>query len=171
MRQGNNEEGDWEEKSWRHLDLDAVLKSMLIVMKKLVESRNTTMVSIYVASDSEQARQWFDTNIPKYWEAIQPEKVMSKPKISVWFGDRRSARGDVLNKTMKNKAMAEATAEMMARGECDALLVPNYIFFSYPGIALLVARKKPAFSRVESGAEFREISTFTDISLEPRKDC
>jgi len=160
VRQGNNETGDWERKPWRSIDLDAVLNSTSVVMKNLVKSRNATMATIYVASDNESVRPWFNSHTPKNWEVIQPKKVSPKPKNGVWFGEFGSKTGDALSQTMKNEAMAEAIAEVFALGECDALIIPNYSSFSLLSIALMKARKSPVFFRAVDGMEFREMSTF-----------
>jgi len=160
VRQGNNETGDWERKSWRHFDFEAVLNGINAVIRNLVESRNATTTSIYVASDSETVRQWFDANVPNNWGVIQPKKIMPKPKNGVWFGEQGSSTGAALNQTMKNEAMAEAIAEIFALGECDVLIIPNYSSFSYISISLMTARKNPVFFREDGGVQFREMSTF-----------
>mmetsp|Transcript_25773 Transcript_25773/g.30376 ORF Transcript_25773/g.30376 Transcript_25773/m.30376 type:complete len:401 (-) Transcript_25773:126-1328(-) len=162
VRQGNNETGDWERKPWRSIDLGAVLNSISVVMKSLVESRNATMATIYVASDNESVRPWFDSNVPKNWEVIQPKKVLLKPKNGVWFGEHGSKTGAALSQTMKNEAMAEGMSEVFALGECDALIIPNYSSFSILSIALMKARKNPVFFRAIDGVEYREMSTFTN---------
>ena len=161
VRQGNNETGDWANKKWRHVDLQTLLNSTYIEMEKFVLSRNASMVSIYVASDSDEARPWFDANVPKNWNVIQPKKVMPKPDNGVWFGQAGSKTAAILNQTMKNEAMAEATADVFALGECDALMIPNYSSFSYSGIALTRARGNPVFFKQENDMPtFQEMSTF-----------
>lgn len=139
-------------------------------MEKFVLSRNATMVSIYVASDSGEVRPWFDANVPKNWNVIQPKKVMPKPENGVWFGEHGSKTGDVLNQTMKNEAMAEATAEVFALGECDALMIPNFSSFSYSGIALTRARGNPVFFAKQENEEhiFQEMSTFASFENEEK---
>jgi len=158
VRQGNNETGDWEDKTWRHIDVKAVLNSTRSAMESFVRSSNATMASVYVASDNAEVRPWFGANIPKHWNLVQPEKFMPKPENGVWFGEWGSKTSDVLNQTMKIEAMAEATAEVFVLGECDALFIPNYSSFSQPSIVLTNARKKHVFFR--SGTEFKEMSTF-----------
>jgi len=37
---------------------------------------------------------------------------------------------------MKNEVMADATAEIFALGECDALFIPNYSSFTLSSIVL-----------------------------------
>jgi len=160
VRQGNNEVGDWQDKTWRHIDLKTVLHSTHSVMKKFVLSSNATMASIYVASDNPEVSLWFGSHISKHWNLIQPKKVMPKPKHGVWFGQHGSKTSHVLNKTMKNEAMAEAAAEMFILGECDALIIPNYSSFSFPSIALTKARHKPVFLRSSTSLDFYEMSSF-----------
>ncbi len=66
---------------------------------------------------------------------------------------------------MKNEAMAEATAEMFALGECDALMIPNYSSFTYSSIALTRAAGSPVFFAEESPEstgfyKFHEMASF-----------
>ena len=145
VRQGNNETGHWEDHKWRHVDLGTVLNNTLLAMENFAQSRKATKVSIFAASDNTVVRPWFDRNSPSNWNTIYPGKSMPKPENGVWFGEWNSTTGNILNQTMKNEAMAEATAELFALGECDALFIPNYSSFTYPAIALTRAREKAVF--------------------------
>ena len=80
---------------------------------------------------------------------------MAKPESGVWFGEAGSGTSNVLNQTMKNEAMAEATAEVFALGECDALLIPTYSSFSYSAIVLTAGSEKHVYFRKEGTAEVR----------------
>jgi hypothetical protein len=42
IREGNNEIGDWERKSWRHIDLHSTLNNTLAAMKDIVFSTQAT---------------------------------------------------------------------------------------------------------------------------------
>lgn len=73
IREENKESGDWEDKSWRHIDLHSALNNTLAAMKDVVFSTQATTgnvsaaakVSIFVASDNESARPWFERHVPK----------------------------------------------------------------------------------------------------------
>jgi hypothetical protein len=174
VRQGNNETGDWAGKLWRHVDLPSLLNSTRDAMEDFVttlgegvpNNKNTHhsyQVSVFVASDSRDVRPWFESNVPKGWRVIMPDKELPKPETGVWFGEHGSKTSDVLNQTMKNEVMAEATSEIFALGECDALFIPNYSTFTLSSIILTRARKKPVFFRNQTGLGFREMSTLLKL--------
>ena len=170
VREGNGEKGDYEKKKRQTKDREALLFGTLTKMKEFVQSQNATSVSIYIASDNVKIRTWFRNNSPQpqqagndiHWHVIQPKKVMPKPESGVWFGERGSSTGAALNQTMKNEAMAEATAEVFGLGECDALFIPTYSSFSYSAIVLTAGRNKHVYFGKEGkdGAfEMEEINT------------
>ena len=172
VREGNGEKGDWEQKNRQMAHKEATLFGTLAKMKEFVESQNATSVSVYIASDNVRIRTWFRNYAPRQqqaqagndinWNVILPKKVMAKPESGVWFGEKGSGTSNVLNQTMKNEAMAEATAEVFALGECDALLIPTYSSFSYSGIVLTAGRKKHIYFGKEgtNGTfEMEEINT------------
>ena len=162
IREGNNEIGDWERKSWRHINLHSTLNYTLAAMKDFVSSTqqatgnvsaaakimnrfNNRRVSIFVASDNEIARPWFERHIPKGWHVVKPGKSLPRPETGVWFGQHGSKTNQNLTKDQKNEAMAEAVADVFALGECDSLFIPNYSSFSVIGITLTRAQRKNVF--------------------------
>ena len=155
VREGNGEKGDWENKKRQMADEEATLFGTLAKMKEFVESQNATSVSVFIASDNVRIRTWFRNYAPQQqeagndvnWNVIRPKKVMPKPESGVWFGEHGSGTSNVLNRTMKNEAMAEAAAEVFALGECDALLIPTYSSFTYSAIVLTAGRKKHVYFR------------------------
>mmetsp|Transcript_19377 Transcript_19377/g.23857 ORF Transcript_19377/g.23857 Transcript_19377/m.23857 type:complete len:405 (+) Transcript_19377:1599-2813(+) len=170
VREGNGEKGDWERKNRTMTDKEVILFGTLTKMKEFVESQNATSVSIYIASDNVEIRTWFRNHSPQphevgneiHWNVIQPKKVMAKPQSGVWFGEHGSGTNSVLNQTMKNEAMAEATAEIFALGECDALFLPTYSSFSYAAIVLTAGRKKRVYfknRRTDKAYEMEEINS------------
>ena len=98
---------------------------------------------------------------------IKPDQELPKPDNGVWFGEWGSKTSDGMNQTMKNEVMAEATAEIFALGECDALFIPNYSSFTLSSIVLTRARKKSVFFRTSEGIEFHEM---TDLLQEPNSN-
>jgi hypothetical protein len=179
IREGNKETGDWEGKTWRHINLDDILQSARNEMITFAQNQKKTKtkggkdkghrkgndndndnhqyVSVYVASDNPIVREWFEdeSNIPteygpKYWKTITPDKVAMKPKAGVWFGEQGSNTSSVLDQSQKDEAMAEVIAEIFALGECDALFIPNYSSFSFVSITLTRARGGSVFFRKTS---------------------
>mmetsp|Transcript_12577 Transcript_12577/g.14298 ORF Transcript_12577/g.14298 Transcript_12577/m.14298 type:complete len:403 (-) Transcript_12577:117-1325(-) len=170
VRQGNNETGDWQQKTWRHINLHTIMTATQRAMEQLVLSRNATAASIYVASDNGDVQPWFEANIPKNWTVIQPGKRMPKPDKGVWFGAHGSSTNQLLNQTMKNEALAEAMADVFALGECEALFIPNYSSFSYAGIALTKARGKLVyFGKQQDDDEFTYLEMEELIGRERRR--
>ena len=179
IREGNNESGDWAGKTWRHIDLQSILNITLAGMKEFVFSTETTgntsatdrtftainkmnkinkKVSIFVTSDIEAARRWFERHVPKNWHVVKPEKVLPKPETGVWFGQHGSKTNQNLTKHEKDEAMAEAVADVFALGECDSLFIPNYSSFSFIGITLARAEKKKVFFLgSNNGGEYLEM--------------
>ena len=147
VREGNNEKGDWENKTWRHLDLYPVLNSTLVRMGMFARSRNATAVSLFVASDNKRARSWFEENAPENWRMVKPAKELRYPESGVWFGEYGSNTNENLTQPEKDEAMAEAVADVFALGECDALFIPSYSSFSIVGIMLTRAKRKTVFFR------------------------
>jgi hypothetical protein len=162
IRHGNNETGDWAGKTWRHIDLESVLQGTRSAMNEFVlgtaAKKRSPHVSVFVASDNADVRPWFETNLPKGWKLIKPTRELPKPDNGVWFGEHGSKTADVLNQTMKTEVLAEATAEIFALGECDALFIPNYSSFTLSSIVLTRARKKSVFFRTSDGIEFHEMN-------------
>ena len=142
VREGNNETGDWGKKSWRHIDLSSTLNATLSSMEHLAKSRNASNVSVFVASDNNDSRKWFQDHVVSTWTVIQPQKILDKPESGVWFGDYRSKTNSVLNQDQKNEAMAEAVSDIFALGECDALFIPNYSSFTLISIMLMRAERR-----------------------------
>ena len=136
IRQGNNETGDWEMKKWRHIDFQTVANATLTSMRRDAEASGATKVTVFVASDSDNARPWFEARIPEGWKLVRPGRVLPKPESGVWFGEATSDTNTVLSQKERDDAMAEAVADVFALGECDALYVPNYSSFSQMGIML-----------------------------------
>ena len=56
LRQGNNETGDWQEKTWRHVNADLVLNTTLSDMESFVESHNASKATLFIASDNADTR-------------------------------------------------------------------------------------------------------------------
>ena len=63
-----------------------------------------------------------------------PGRELLRPSQGVCFGEWGSRTTRVLNRTKKDDAIAGATADVFALGECDALLIPDYSNFSQIGI-------------------------------------
>ena len=153
IREGNNETGDWEGKTWRHINLFSILNETLESMKTFTQktsssSRNANkqQVSVFVASDNTKARTWFEDNVPnKDWHVVKPGKEMSRPENGVWFGEHGSKTSSNLTQNDLNEAMAEAVADVFALGECDALYIPSYSSFSVTGIMLTRAERRKIF--------------------------
>ena len=153
IREGNNETGDWEGKTWRHINLFSILNETLESMKTFTQktsssSRNANkqQVSVFVASDNAKARTWFEDNVPnKYWHVVKPGKEFSRPENGVWFGEHGSKTSSNLTQNDLNEAMAEAVADVFALGECDALYIPSYSSFSVTGIMLTRAERRKIF--------------------------
>lgn len=61
VREGNNETGDWESKTWRHVDLYSTLNSTLSSMQTMANARNASNVTVFIASDNPNSRPWFET--------------------------------------------------------------------------------------------------------------
>ena len=142
IRQGNNETGDWEKKKWRHIDFDTVANATLASMRRHAVASGATKVTVFVASDSDKTRPWFESHVPEGWSVVRPGKVLPRPESGVWFGEALSQTNAVLSQKEKNEAMAEAVADVFALGECDALYLPNYSSFSQVGIMLTRAEGK-----------------------------
>ena len=133
VRAGNNERGAWDKPSQRreiHVDkvlngtLDAMLKFVSnIVEKKHQEGYATTTsttssnVTVFVASDSDAVRPWFQQRIPSSWRILSSGKELKKPESGVWFGEHGSNTGGALTQSMRNAAMAEAVGECAGTGE------------------------------------------------------
>ena len=130
VREGNNETGDWKHKTWRHIELHPVLNSTLVHMALFARSRNSTKVSVFVASDNKKAWSWFEENAPADWHMVKPARELPRPETGVWFGQHGSDTNANLTQQEKDEAMAEAVADVFALGECDALFIPNYSSFS-----------------------------------------
>lgn len=154
IREGNKERGDWKDKSWRHIDLHSTLNNTLAAMKKIAFLTQATAtgnvsaaakVSIFVASDNESARPWFERHVPKNWHVVKPGKSLPRPEAGVWFGQHGSKTNQNLTRDQKDEAMAEAVADVFALGECDSLFIPNYSSFSLIGITLTRAERKKVF--------------------------
>lgn len=142
IREGNNETGDWEGKTWRHIDLHSVLNATLFAMEDVAEKRNANNVTVFVASDNVDSRKWFEDHVKSGWSVVQPTKVIEKPESGVWFGEHGSQTNSVLSQEQKNEAMAEAASDIFALGECDALFIPNYSSFTLISIMLMRAEKR-----------------------------
>lgn len=136
IRQGNNETGDWERKTWRHFDFDTVANATLASMRRHAVASGAKKVTVFVASDSDKTRPWFESHIPEGWSVVRPGKVLPRPESGVWFGEHGSKTNAVLSQKERDEAMAEAVADVFALGECDALYLPNYSSFSQVGIML-----------------------------------
>ena len=65
IRQGNNETGDWEKKKWRHIDFDTVANATLASMRRHAVASGATKVTVFVASDSDKTRPWFESHVPE----------------------------------------------------------------------------------------------------------
>jgi hypothetical protein len=147
VRDGNNETGDWNDKTWRHIDLFPMLNTTLEHMDMFARSRNASKVSVFVASDNNKAFPWFEENISVHWNMIKPARESSRPESGVWFGEHGSRTNENMTQQEKDDAMAEAVADVFALGECDALFVPNYSSFNLVGIILTRAERKKVFFR------------------------
>jgi len=159
IREGNNELGDWEIKPWRHINLKSILISTHQSMVEYASTVGATNVTLFVASDNTDSRPWFESNVDTRWKVISPVKKIQKPENGVWFGEANSTTANMLSTKQQEEAMAEAIADVFALGECDALFIPNYSSFSFPGISLARAQKKLVFFRDMSGtSSFREMS-------------
>jgi len=145
LREGNNETGDWEGKTWRHIHLMSILNTTLSAMKSFAGTEHATKVSVFVASDSTKARPWFEENAPADWHIVKPGKEVPRPENGVWFGEHNSPTRLKLNQTELDEAMSEAVADVFALGECDALYIPNYSSFSIVGISLTRAEGNKVF--------------------------
>lgn len=146
VRGGNNETGDWEGKKWRHVDVFSTLNKTLVSMKSFAETRkDAKVVSVFVASDMENARPWFEANAPDNWHIVKPGKVIPRPETGVWFGEHGSTTNSILSQEQKTEAFAEAAADVFALGECHALFIPNYSSFSIFGIMLTRAERNKVF--------------------------
>lgn len=166
LRQGNNEPGDWQEKTWRHVNADLVLNTTLSDMESFVESHNASKATLFIASDNADTRPWFESRISKSWTIVKPAKSMPKPENGVWFGQHGSKTSAILNQTEKNEAMAEALSDVFALAECDALFIPNYSSFTYVSIALTRARGNRVFflgNRNDRYLEMTEIEDGTEM--------
>jgi hypothetical protein len=172
IREGNNEDGDWKRKEWRHINLHQILNSTLGGMKDFVYStgnasatdnmkRMKPKVSVFVASDNKIARPWFESHVPNYWHVVKPGKYLPRPDTGVWFGEHGSKTNMNLTKEQKDEAMAEAVADVFALGECDSLFIPNYSSFSLFGITLMRAERKKVFFLATSGDTYLEMPYHT----------
>ncbi len=64
LRQGNNEKGDWEAKTWRHVhSLETILNNTYRLMERIVATRKVSKATLFVASDNADVRPWFEANI------------------------------------------------------------------------------------------------------------
>ena len=190
VREGNNETGDWQSKTWRHIDHSTILDRTLAGMMNFTATANnhttslaandTTAtkalstagnvvwsqiitkwrksreqkkrknnlppkVSVFVASDNDKSRSWFEEHVPNNWHVVKPGKHIPKPQNGVWFGEHGSETNKNLTKDQLNEAMAEAVADVFALGECDGLWIPNYSSFSMIGIMLTRAERRKVF--------------------------
>ena len=136
IRQGNNETGDWEKKKWRHIDFHTVANATLSSMRHHAVTSGATKVTVFVASDSDKTRPWFESHVPEGWSVVRPGRVLPRPESGVWFGEALSSTNAVLSQKERDEAMAEAVADVFALGECDALYLPNFSSFSQVGIML-----------------------------------
>lgn len=142
VREGNNETGDWQSKSWRHMDLLSTLNSTLYSMQGVAKKQNAHNVTVFIASDNVNSRSWFQENVPLDWNVIHPAREVEKPESGVWFGEHGSKTNLVLDQQQKDEAMAEAVSDIFALGECDVLWIPNYSSFTLISIILSRARKR-----------------------------
>ena len=140
LREGNNETGDWEGKTWRHIHLMSILNTTLSAMKSFAGTEHATKVSVFVASDWTKARPWFEENAPADWHIVKPGKEVPRPENGVWFGEHNSPTRLKLNQSELDEAMSEAVADVFALGECDALYIPNYSSFSISIVVISLTR-------------------------------
>jgi len=145
VREGNNEIGDWKDKTWRHVDILHTSNSTLRSMMTFAKSRGAMGGTIFVASDNNNVRPWFEQHAPTGWKVVIPTKALPRPEAGVWFGEHGSKTNHVLNTTQKNEAMAEAVSDVFALGECDGLWIPNYSSFTLLSIILVQADNTSVF--------------------------
>ena len=155
VRMGNNEKGDWELKTWRHIeDMESLMKNTVNAMKSVVENTNATKISVFTASDTN-----IDLPVPKEWKIIKPSKTIGKPTEGVWFGDQRSETNKNLTQNVKNEAMAEAVSDILALGECDGLFIPTYSSFTYLSILLARARNRSIYFYHQRKERYYELNS------------
>lgn len=146
IRAGNKESGQFQESIWRHFDLVPTLNQTLMHMMMLAQSRSSTRVSLFAASDTEEAMNWFESNTPAHWHFVKPAKKVPRPAAGHWF-EHGNPNNTITSQLQRDEAMAEAMADVFALGECNALYIPNYSSFSFVGIMLARARRKKVFFR------------------------
>ena len=146
IRAGNKESGQFQESTWRHFDLVPTLNQTLMHMMMLAQSRSSTRVSLFAASDTEEAMNWFESNTPAHWHFVKPAKKVPRPAAGHWF-EHGNPNNTITSQLQRDEAMAEAMADVFALGECNALYIPNYSSFSFVGIMLARARRKKVFFR------------------------
>ena len=157
LRVGNNETGDWQSKSWRHVEMSVVRNGTLEDMKKYVSSSGTSpsKVSVYVASDDATLRPWFAKAAPPEWTVLSSSVAPALPASGVWFGEHGSKTSAGLSQEEKNLKMAEAVADVFALGECSALWVPTYSSFTYASVTLARGEGRDVRFRAIEGVEFK----------------
>ncbi len=146
IRAGNNETGQFQDSTWRHFDLVPTLNQTLLHMMMLAQSKNWTRVSLFVASDTEDAMSWFEKNTPMHWHYVKPTKRVPRPEAGHWF-EHGNPNNTMTSQLQRDEAMAEAMADVFALGECDALYIPTYSSFNFVGIMLARSRRKKVFFR------------------------
>ena len=180
VREGNNET---DFPSWRNIvDFNFMLDKTLLGMKDYVFSkRNGTattntnkendddkseQVSVFVASDNENTRPWFEQNVPNNWHVLSSRSRIPKPKDGGhWFQHERT-HAKLITKEQKNELMAETVADAFALGECDALFIPTYSSFNVIGIMLSQAARRDVFFLGKNKIFFIAPGTFIDMNLE-----
>lgn len=158
VREGNNETGDWQDKTWRHIPLlEHTLNHTLQSMQNFTTSNsaaNSSKVSLFVASDTPKALSWFEKNAPANWHIVKPKKEFPRPETGVWFGQHGSQTQKNLTQNQLNEAMSDTAADVFALGECSALFIPNYSMFSVVGIVLTRAERNTVFFYGEEWIEY-----------------
>lgn len=146
IRTGNNETGAWRIASQRR-DIDVIqvlngtLNAMLYYANESGASRDRTRdISVFVASDNDSVRPWFQQRLPQHWRIISSGRSMTKPSSGVLFGEHGSKTSAALTQDQRNKAMAEGVADMFALGECSALFLPTYSSFTI--LSILLAKRQ-----------------------------
>ena len=180
IRHGNAEKGDWQNKKHRHIDIDDVENKTISTMKAFVREKNATNVSVFIASDNTDIRPRFERKLYLSqdqseenisWNILKPKEI-ERPKEGVWFGQINKDNSNTLNQTMKEAAMAEATAQVFGLGECDVLMVPNYSTFNFPAIILTLGRKKQVYFGSSTGDfSLNEFSRLCQYNSEKDSDC
>ena len=145
IRTGNNETGAWQIASQRRdIDVYRVLNGTLNAMMHYANesgaSKDGRDISLFVASDNDSVRPWFQQRLPQNWRIISSGKSIVKPTSGVLFGEHGSKTSAVLTQDQRNEAMAEGVADIFALGECSALFLPTYSSFTI--LSILLAKRQ-----------------------------